>query len=156
VVAPLLDTATIWLFKLLIDDVLTVRNFSAFPRSLSRMWRSAWSSGSWNSPTTTSPPWIGENFLHQLRTRVFTHLQTLSVNFFDRRPLGDTLSRLTGDVSAIENLVLSGVTDTAAQVIKIGLFAGVLFYVSWQLALVYRAPTSPGRHRAPEVSPVPA
>jgi ATP-binding cassette subfamily B protein len=31
VVAPLLDTATIWLFKLLIDDVLAVRNFSAFP-----------------------------------------------------------------------------------------------------------------------------
>ncbi|HZD13708.1 MAG TPA: ABC transporter transmembrane domain-containing protein [Pseudonocardiaceae bacterium] len=80
--------------------------------------------------------WIGENFLHRLRTRVFTHLHTLSVGFFDRRPLGDTLSRLTGDISAIENLVLTGVTGTVAQVMKIGLFAGVLFYLSWQLALV--------------------
>lgn len=66
---------------------------------------------------------IGENFLHRLRTRVFAHLHTRSVGFFDRRPLGDTLSRLTGDVNAIENLTLTGVTQTTAQTIKIGLFA---------------------------------
>jgi ATP-binding cassette subfamily B protein len=67
---------------------------------------------------------------------VFSHLQTLSVNFSDRRPLGDTLSRLTGDVSAIENLVLTGVTQTTAQIIKIGLFTAVLCYLSWQLTVV--------------------
>jgi ATP-binding cassette subfamily B protein len=136
VVAPLLDTATIWLFKLLIDDVLTVRNFSAFPPIAIAYVAISVVIGVVEFADDYLTAWIGENFLHQLRTRVFTHLQTLSVNFFDRRPLGDTLSRLTGDVSAIENLVLSGVTDTAAQVIKIGLFAGVLFYLSWQLALV--------------------
>ncbi len=30
--------------------------------------------------------WIGENFLHRLRTRVFAHLHTLSAGFFDRVP----------------------------------------------------------------------
>jgi ATP-binding cassette, subfamily B, bacterial len=65
----------------------------------------------------------------------FSHLQTLSVNFFDRRPLGDILSRLTGDLTAIETLVLSAVTDIVAQVVKIIVFAGVLCYLNWQLAL---------------------
>ncbi|MGI8646699.1 MAG: ABC transporter ATP-binding protein [Mycobacteriales bacterium] len=136
VVAPLLDTATIWLFKLLVDDVLTVRNFSAFPTIAFAYMAITVATGAVEFADDYLTAWIGEHFLHRLRTRVFTHLQTLSTAFFDRRPLGDTLSRLTGDVGAIENLVLSGVTETASLVVKIVLFTAVLFYLSWQLALV--------------------
>jgi ATP-binding cassette, subfamily B, bacterial len=134
-VAPLLDTATIWLFKLLIDDVLAVRNFSAFGPIAVTYLAIAVLLGVVEFADGYLTAWIGENFLHRLRTRVFAHLQTLSVDFFDRRPLGDILSRLTGDVSAIENLMLAGVTETIAQAVKIVLFAGVLLYLSWQLAL---------------------
>jgi ATP-binding cassette, subfamily B, bacterial len=135
VTAPLLDTATIWLFKLLIDDVLVVRKFAAFgPIALAYVAITIVAAAVEFADGYLAA-WIGENFLHRLRTRVFSHLQTLSVNFFDRRPLGDILSRLTGDLSAIETLVLSAVTDTVAQVVKIILFAGVLCYLNWQLAL---------------------
>jgi ATP-binding cassette, subfamily B, bacterial len=134
--APLLDTATIWLFKLLIDNVLVVRNFSVFPPLAIAYLAITVVVGAVEFTDTYLTAWIGENFLYRLRTRVFTHLQTLSVGFFDRRPLGDIMSRLTEDVSAIENLILTGVTETAAQLAKIFLFAGVLFYLSWQLALV--------------------
>lgn len=136
VTAPLLDTATIWLFKLLIDDVLAGHNFSAFgPIALAYISITVVAAAVEFADGYLAA-WIGENFLHRLRIRVFSHLQTLSVNFFDRRPLGDILSRLVGDLNAIENLVLSAVTDTAAQIVKIVLFAGVLCYLSWQLALV--------------------
>lgn len=136
VVAPLLDTATIWLFKLLVDDVLAVRDFSAFPLLALAYMAITVATGAVEFVDDYLTAWIGENFLHRLRTRVFAHLQTLSTAFFDRRPLGDTLSRLTSDVGAIENLVLSGVTETASLVVKIVLFTAVLFYLSWQLALV--------------------
>ncbi len=136
VVAPLLDAGTIWLYKLLIDDVLLVRRFSAFgPIALAYGAITA-VAGAVEFADSYLAAWIGENFLHRLRTRVFSHLQALSVNFFDRRPLGDLLSRLTGDLSAIENLVLSAVTETAAQVVKVVLFAGALCYLNWQLAVV--------------------
>jgi len=135
VTAPLLDTATIWLFKMLIDDVLVVRRFAAFgPIALAYVAITV-ATAAVEFADGYLAAWIGENFLHRLRTRVFSHLQTLSVNFFDRRPLGDILSRLTGDLSAIETLVLSAVTETIAQVVKIILFAGVLCYLNWQLAL---------------------
>lgn len=136
VVAPILDTATIWLYKLLIDDVLTTRDFSAFPALAIMYVVITIVGGAVEFADDYLATWIGENFLHRMRIRVFTHLQNLSAGFFDRRPLGDTLSRLTEDVGAIENLVLSGVTDTAGQIVKICLFAGVLFYLSWRLALV--------------------
>jgi ATP-binding cassette subfamily B protein len=134
--APVLDTATIWLFKLLIDDVLVVRNFAAFGRIAAAYVAITVLAAAVQFADGYLAAWIGENFLHRLRTRVFSHLQTLSVSFFDRRPLGDILSRLGGDLSAIENLVLSAVTETVAQAVKIILFAGVLCYLNWQLALV--------------------
>ena len=44
-----------------------------------------------------------------LRVELFAHLQRLSLGFFERRQLGDIMSRLGGDVSEIETLVLTGV-----------------------------------------------
>jgi ATP-binding cassette subfamily B protein len=80
--------------------------------------------------------WIGERFLLSLRTNFFRHLQGLSMDFFERRRLGDILARVTGDTAAIESFVLSGVADALSSVVKIVLFAGALFYLDWRLALV--------------------
>ena len=71
-----------------------------------------------------------------MRTRVFGHLLTLSPDTLDRRRLGDVLTRLGGDVAAIEAFVLSGVADALAAVLSIGFFVGALFYLQWDLALV--------------------
>ncbi|WP_211177690.1 ABC transporter ATP-binding protein [Pseudonocardia acidicola] len=135
-VAPLLDAAGIWLFKILIDDVLTPRDFSLFPVIALAFVGFTVASAVVGFADTYLTVWTGENFLHRVRTRVFAHLQTVSVAFFDRRRLGDTLSRLTGDIAAIEALVLSGIAQTASSLLKIVVFAGVLFYLNWQLALV--------------------
>ena len=70
-----------------------------------------------------------------MRTNFFRHLGRLSIGFFERRRLGDVLSRLTGDVAAIESFVLSGVTDAISYVLQVLFFAGALFYLSWELAL---------------------
>lgn len=135
-VSPLLDAAAIWLFKVLIDDVLAPRNFSLFPAIAVAYALITLVSGALDFSGQYLATWIGENFLNKLRTKVFAHLHTLSIGFFDRRRIGDTLSRLTGDVTAIESLVLSGVAQTFASVVKVLLFAGVLFYLDWLLALV--------------------
>src|SRR5207245_9901483 len=68
--------------------------------------------------------------------RLFRHLQSLSLDFFARRRLGDMISRLTSDVTAIESFVLSGVGDTIAYILRIAVFAGALFYIQWTLAMV--------------------
>ena len=71
-----------------------------------------------------------------MRTRVFGHLLTLSPDALDRRRLGDVLTRLGGDVAAIESFVLSGVASAFAAVLQIVFFVGALFYLQWDLALV--------------------
>ncbi|MGH3672616.1 MAG: ABC transporter ATP-binding protein, partial [Pseudonocardiaceae bacterium] len=134
-VVPFFATAQIWMFKLLIDDVLAPRDFSAFPPIAAAYLGIALAQGFCSFGDEVLSTWLGEQFVLDLRTRLFDHLHRLSVGFFDRRPLGDTLSRLTGDIDAIEQLVLSGVTTTLAYAFEILLFTGALFYLDWQLAL---------------------
>lgn len=136
IVVPLLDAGAILLFKILIDDVLAPRNFAAFPMVAAAYVGITLVVGAVGFVEQYLGAWIGENFIHRLRTRVFAHLHTLSISFFDRRRLGDTLSRLTGDVAAIENVVLSGVVEVVANLLKIVVFVGVLMFVDWRLALV--------------------
>ena len=70
-----------------------------------------------------------------LRTRLFSHLQRLSLEVHDRRRLGDVMSRLSGDVESIERLMLSGVADLVSYLLRIVLFTGALFLIEWRLAI---------------------
>jgi ATP-binding cassette, subfamily B, bacterial len=135
IVTPFVDAGAILLFKVLVDDVLAPRDFGAFPKIAAAFVGVTLLVGFLGFTGQYLGAWIGQNFLHRMRTRVFAHLHTLSVSFFDRRRLGDLLSRLTGDVAAIEAVVLSGVIGIIANLLKIVVFTGVLFYLNWRLAL---------------------
>src|SRR5262249_59185350 len=56
--------------------------------------------------------------------------------FFAERQLGDTTSRLSGDISDIEDFVLSGVASLISYVLHILFYAAALFFLRWDLALV--------------------
>ena len=78
---------------------------------------------------------IGEEFLRELRVRVFRHLTSLGLDFFERERTGRLVSRLTSDVDALQELVQMGL---AMLVQNLLLFVGaviVIFVMSWQLAL---------------------
>jgi ABC-type multidrug transport system fused ATPase/permease subunit len=133
---PAVETAQIWLFKIVVDEVLVPRDFGPFPWIAAAYIGLTVLAGVATFADDYLSTWIGERFLLSLRTSFFRHLQRLSLDFFERRRLGDLMSRLTGDVSSIENFVLSGVADAVAHSLRIVFFAGALFYLEWHLALV--------------------
>jgi ABC-type multidrug transport system fused ATPase/permease subunit len=61
--------------------------------------------------------WIGQRALAELRIRIFTHLQGLSIGFYDSRPAGVLISRMTNDVEALDSLV----TDSVVTLFQAGL-----------------------------------
>jgi ATP-binding cassette, subfamily B, bacterial len=133
---PVVETAQIWLFKLVVDDVLVPRDFGRFGWIAAAYVGLTLLAGVLGFADDYVSTWVGERFLLSLRTDLFRHLQTLSLDFFERRRLGDVLARLTGDVASIENFVLSGVADAIAHSLRIMFFAGALFFLDWRLALV--------------------
>jgi ATP-binding cassette subfamily B protein len=80
--------------------------------------------------------WTGQRALQDLRVRLFAHLQRMPVGFYERRPAGVLISRMTNDIEALNSLV----TDTIVTLIQATLtLAGsivILLLLDWQLALL--------------------
>jgi ABC-type multidrug transport system fused ATPase/permease subunit len=79
--------------------------------------------------------WVGERMLADLRTRLFGHLQRLSLGFYERNRAGVIISRLTNDVEALDQLVTDGVTSLVQNTLTLGGTAILLFVLDWRLAL---------------------
>ena len=136
VIGPAVDSAAIWLFKVLVDDVLTPRDFRLFPKIAVAYLGLTVLIGAVSFAERYISAWVGGRFLLDLRTGLYGHIHGLSLDFFERRRLGDTLTRLSGDIAAIEGVVLSGVTSAVSYALRIALYAGILFYLQWQLAAI--------------------
>jgi ABC-type multidrug transport system fused ATPase/permease subunit len=80
--------------------------------------------------------WVGQRALADLRIRIFTHLQTLPIGFYESRPAGVLISRITNDVEALDSLV----TDSVVTLFQSGLTlvgtVGILLYLDVKLALI--------------------
>jgi ATP-binding cassette subfamily B protein len=135
VVSALAETAAILLFAELTDTALKAGSLSAF-------WGPA---GAWlgvaalgalvgylgNSLAT----WTAERFVLRLRAKVFRHIQDLPPHFFQKHRQGDLVERLTGDVEAIEQMVVSGVVGTVAAAFSAVFYSAAALYLRWDLAL---------------------
>src|SRR5919198_1874342 len=79
--------------------------------------------------------WVGERILADLRTKLFAHLQRLSLGFYERTRAGVIISRLTNDVEALDQLVTDGVTSLVQNTLTLVGTAILLFVLDWRLAL---------------------
>src|SRR4051812_25586185 len=80
--------------------------------------------------------WVGQRALQDLRLQIFTHLQEMPVGFYERRPAGVLISRMTNDVEALDSLVTdSVVTLFQASLTLIGSIV-ILLLFDVKLALV--------------------
>jgi ATP-binding cassette, subfamily B, bacterial len=135
VLVPAIDTAEIYLFKLVVDDVLVPQELAALvPIALAYLGLALLGAiASFGDEYVAT--WVGERFLLDLRAKVYAHVQSLSPAQVGRKRVGDLIARLTGDVGAIETLVLSVIGEGVSAVARILFFSIALFVLSWKLAL---------------------
>jgi ABC-type multidrug transport system fused ATPase/permease subunit len=84
----------------------------------------------------TTVGWIGHRLLLGLRREMFGHLQKLSLKFYDNNEVGRVMSRITSDVTSLQDLMTSGFLTIIGDVAGIGLSVGFLVYTDLRLALV--------------------
>jgi len=79
---------------------------------------------------------VGTRVVRDLRVTVYTHLQGLSLRYFHRHRLGDLLTRLSGDIAAIEDLLVTGLSTILSHLVTIVLFTSLLIVLDPHLVLV--------------------
>ncbi|WP_210592520.1 ABC transporter ATP-binding protein [Streptomyces sp. GESEQ-35] len=136
IVAALAETASILLFAELTDHALKAGSLSAF-WSPAGWWLAASVAGAIVGYLGNSlAVWTAERFVLRLRAQAFRHVQDLPPHFFQRHRQGDLVERLTGDVEAIEQMVVSGVVGTVSAAFSAVFYAAAALWLRWDLALV--------------------
>jgi subfamily B ATP-binding cassette protein MsbA len=79
--------------------------------------------------------WVGNRVVMDLRVEAFTHLQNLSVAYFDRTKTGEMISRTVNDTTLLERAVSVALTDLVREPLLLLGGVGYLFYLEWRLAL---------------------
>ena len=136
VIVPVFEAGEIFLFKLVVDDVLVPRDISPLVWIAAAYVGLTLIGGLFNFFDDYVATWVGERFVLDVRAAVFGHLQRLTPGALDERRMGDLVSRLTSDVQAIETFILSAIADGVSAVARIAVFTGALFLLSWKLAAV--------------------
>ena len=85
---------------------------------------------------------VSQNVVYDLRTGLYRHMQELPYQFYDKHRIGEIMSRMTGDIEGIRNLIAGGLVSVFDNLLN---FVGALIFLtflSWQLmlALLISAP----------------
>ncbi|MEX2081181.1 MAG: ABC transporter ATP-binding protein, partial [Dehalococcoidia bacterium] len=87
--------------------------------------------------------WLGNRLLMRLRTEMYDHMQNLSLSFYDEMEVGRMISRLTSDVTVMQELLTSGSLTFAADFVGLAIVVVTLLFLDTQLALVTFAVVPP-------------
>jgi len=79
---------------------------------------------------------VGQRVMFDIRTQIYTKLQQQEVAYYDKYPVGRIITRITGDVDALNELFTSGVIDVLGDLVVIFAIIGMMFWLDWRLALV--------------------
>jgi ATP-binding cassette subfamily B protein len=80
--------------------------------------------------------WVGQRALQDLRMRIFAHLQSQPVEFYERRQAGQLISRMTNDVQALDTLVTDSVVTLFQSTLTLLGTMGILLWLDVELALL--------------------
>jgi ATP-binding cassette subfamily B multidrug efflux pump len=92
-----------------------------------------WLFGYWHTKLIN---FTGQRILFDLRQQLFNHLQSLSFRFFDGRPAGKIMSRITNDTNAIGELINGGLITIVMEVTHLIGIVAILLWMDWKLALL--------------------
>ena len=78
----------------------------------------------------------GQIAIYELRKELYKHILSLPRIFFDQKPVGVILTRITTDLEALGESLAAGVLSVFTDLLKTIALLGVLIYFSWQLTLI--------------------
>ena len=79
---------------------------------------------------------VGQWVMHDLRRTLYYHIQRLSLSFHDQKRTGDLISRVTGDIDAIQSLISSVLLGMVVNILTLVGMIGVMFYLNWEFTLI--------------------
>ncbi len=79
---------------------------------------------------------LGQSIIKDLRIRVYRHLNSLNLKFFNQTPVGTLVTRNVSDIETIADVFSEGMISIVGDILQLVFILGAMFYTDWRLALV--------------------
>jgi len=83
-----------------------------------------------------SSNWLGQSIIRDFRVRVFSHINSLRLSYFDKTPIGTSTTRTINDIQSINSIFTEGVITIMADLLSIFAVLAVMVTTSWRLTLI--------------------
>ena len=80
--------------------------------------------------------WLGQHVIQDLRSKIFKHILSLRMKFFDNTPIGTLVTRTISDIETIADIFSQGLLVIIAELLKLGVVISLMFYTDWRLTLI--------------------
>ena len=80
--------------------------------------------------------WTGQRVIFDVRAKLYDHIQSQSMSFYDTNQTGQLMSRVTNDVNQVQMFFTGGLSRLVNTFVTVGTFLFMMFALDWQLTLV--------------------
>ncbi len=143
VLLPLLNTAMLWLFQKLVDEVFVTQQTTMLPGFFGAYLSLAALTFAAEYADQRLDASIAENIAQDVRVDLYRHLVTASPGSLGSRNAGELLAYLGGDVEKIASLIYSAPMSLLSNLARIICYATFLILISWKLTLLALAVVPP-------------
>ena len=89
-----------------------------------------------NYATIYNINYVGQKVIFDLRQEAFQYVQNLSMDYFSKVPAGDIISRLTNDINTLNQVLISGLVSTIADILSLAAIIIIMLSINVQLSLI--------------------
>ncbi len=80
--------------------------------------------------------WLGQDIVKDIRTKLFKHILSFRMKYFDHAPVGQLVTRSVSDIEQIARIFSQGLFMIASDFMKMMVCLIIMFYMNWQLSLI--------------------
>ncbi len=80
--------------------------------------------------------YLGQRFMYDIRRKLYSHMQSLSIGFFEKHQTGKLMSNVINDVATINQLLTGGFVNMISDAVTLAAVLIIAFYKNWLLTLI--------------------
>lgn len=80
--------------------------------------------------------WLGQDIIKDIRTKLFNHMLTFRMKYYDNAPVGQLVTRSVSDIEQIARIFSQGLFMILSDLLKMLVCLIVMFYMNWQLSII--------------------
>jgi ATP-binding cassette, subfamily B, multidrug efflux pump len=80
--------------------------------------------------------WLGQDIIRDIRIKLFDHITSFKMKYFDTEPVGKLVTRSVSDIESIASIFSQGLFMIVSDVLKMIVILAIMFFMNWKLSLI--------------------